>query len=50
LAAWDPNIDQRDVEKFYVKYAVDELREAIRFLEKHTGAKWIGTGLLNGSI
>ena len=36
---WDPNIDQRDVEKFYVKYAVDELREAIRFLEKHTGRK-----------
>ncbi len=36
---WDPNIDQKDVEKFYVKYATEELRECVHFCEKHTGKK-----------
>jgi benzoyl-CoA reductase/2-hydroxyglutaryl-CoA dehydratase subunit BcrC/BadD/HgdB len=36
---WDPKIDQREVEAYYVKYAVEELREVVRFLEKHTGRK-----------
>ena len=36
---WDPNVDQRDVEKFYVKYTTDEFRECVRFCEKVTGKK-----------
>jgi len=36
---WDPNIDRRDVEKFYVKYTADEFRECVRFCEKVTGRK-----------
>jgi len=36
---WDPNIDRRDIEKFYVKYVTAELRELVRFCEKHTGKK-----------
>ncbi|HNS16092.1 MAG TPA: 2-hydroxyacyl-CoA dehydratase family protein, partial [Syntrophorhabdaceae bacterium] len=36
---WDPNIDRKDVERFYVKYATEELRECVRFCEKHTGKK-----------
>ena len=36
---WDPNIDRRDVEKFYVKYTADEFRECVRFCEKVTGKK-----------
>lgn len=36
---WDRNIDQKDVEKLYVKYATEELRECVRFCEKHTGKK-----------
>ncbi|MGD0233936.1 MAG: 2-hydroxyacyl-CoA dehydratase family protein [Syntrophorhabdales bacterium] len=36
---WDPKIDQREVEAYYVKYAVEELREVVRFLEKQTGRK-----------
>jgi len=36
---WDPNMDQRDVEKIYVKYAAEELRALVRFCEKHTGRK-----------
>jgi len=36
---WDPNIDRKDVERFYVKYAAEELHECVRFCEKHTGKK-----------
>jgi benzoyl-CoA reductase/2-hydroxyglutaryl-CoA dehydratase subunit BcrC/BadD/HgdB len=36
---WDPKIDQKEMEAYYVKYAVEELRELVRFLEKHTGRK-----------
>jgi benzoyl-CoA reductase/2-hydroxyglutaryl-CoA dehydratase subunit BcrC/BadD/HgdB len=36
---WDPNIDQREVESFYFKYATEQLRECVRFCEKHTGRK-----------
>ena len=36
---YDRNIDQREVEKYYVKYAVEELRGAIHFIEKHTQRK-----------
>jgi len=36
---WDPTIDRKDVERFYVKYATEELRECVRFCEKHTGKK-----------
>jgi len=36
---WDPNMDQREVEKIYVKYATEELRALVRFCEKHTGRK-----------
>lgn len=36
---FDPKTDHREVEAHYVKYAVGELRELIRFLEKHTGRK-----------
>jgi benzoyl-CoA reductase/2-hydroxyglutaryl-CoA dehydratase subunit BcrC/BadD/HgdB len=36
---WDPTIDQKDVERFYVNYATEELRECVRFCEKHTGTK-----------
>jgi len=36
---WDPNIDRRDVEKFYVKYTAEEFRECVRFCEKVTGKK-----------
>jgi benzoyl-CoA reductase/2-hydroxyglutaryl-CoA dehydratase subunit BcrC/BadD/HgdB len=36
---WDRSIDQRDVEKLYVKYMTEELRALVRFCEKHTGKK-----------
>lgn len=36
---WDPDIDRRDVEKFYVKYLTDELRGLVHFCEKVTGKK-----------
>lgn len=36
---WDRNIDQKDVEKFYVKYATQELHACVSFCEKHTGKK-----------
>jgi benzoyl-CoA reductase/2-hydroxyglutaryl-CoA dehydratase subunit BcrC/BadD/HgdB len=36
---WDPNIDNHEQEKIYVKYAVEELRELVKFCEKHTGKK-----------
>jgi benzoyl-CoA reductase/2-hydroxyglutaryl-CoA dehydratase subunit BcrC/BadD/HgdB len=36
---WDRNIDQKDVEKFYVKYATEELHECVRFCEKHMDKK-----------
>ncbi len=36
---WDPNIDRKEVEKFYVKYVTAELHELVRFCEKHTQKK-----------
>ena len=36
---WDPNMDNREQEKIYVKYATEELRELVKFCEKHTGKK-----------
>jgi len=36
---YDKNMDHREVEKYYVKYAVEELRGAIKFIEKHTHRK-----------
>jgi benzoyl-CoA reductase/2-hydroxyglutaryl-CoA dehydratase subunit BcrC/BadD/HgdB len=36
---WDPNIDDKDVEQYYVKYMTEELHECVRFCEKHTGKK-----------
>jgi benzoyl-CoA reductase/2-hydroxyglutaryl-CoA dehydratase subunit BcrC/BadD/HgdB len=36
---WDPNMDQKEQEKFYVKYATEELRACVRFCEKVTGKK-----------
>lgn len=36
---FDPTMDHHDQEKFYVKYATEELRECVRFCEKHTGKK-----------
>ncbi len=36
---WDPNVDHHEQEKFYVKYAAAELRELVKFCEKHTGKK-----------
>jgi len=36
---YDKNIDHREVEKYYVKYAVEGLRGLIRFIEKHTHQK-----------
>ena len=34
-----PTWTSRSVEKFYVKYATEELHECVRFCEKHTGKK-----------
>ncbi|MDM7995476.1 MAG: 2-hydroxyacyl-CoA dehydratase family protein [Acidobacteriota bacterium] len=36
---WDPNVDHKEQEKLYVKYATEELRSLVRFCEKHTGRK-----------
>ena len=36
---WDPKVDSHDQEKMYVKYATAELRELVKFCEKHTGKK-----------
>jgi benzoyl-CoA reductase/2-hydroxyglutaryl-CoA dehydratase subunit BcrC/BadD/HgdB len=36
---FDRNVDHREVEPYYVKYAVKELRGAIEFIERHTGRK-----------
>lgn len=36
---YDRNVDQREVEKYYVKYVTEELRGAVRFVEKHTNRK-----------
>jgi len=36
---WDPNINQKEQEKIYVKYATEELRACVGFCEKHTGRK-----------
>ncbi len=36
---WDPNVDNKEQEKLYVKYAAAELRELVYFCEKHTGRK-----------
>ena len=36
---FDPNMDLKAVEKIYVKYATEELRETVKFLEKHLDKK-----------
>ena len=36
---WDPNMDRRDVEKYYVRYTTEEFRECVRFCEKVTAKK-----------
>jgi benzoyl-CoA reductase/2-hydroxyglutaryl-CoA dehydratase subunit BcrC/BadD/HgdB len=36
---WDPNIDQHEQEKIYVKYATAELHELVKFCERHTGKR-----------
>jgi benzoyl-CoA reductase/2-hydroxyglutaryl-CoA dehydratase subunit BcrC/BadD/HgdB len=36
---FDPTVDHHEQEKFYVKYATEELHECVRFCEKHTGKK-----------
>ena len=36
---WDPNVDNKEQEKLYVKFATEELRSLVRFCEKHTGRK-----------
>jgi len=36
---WDPTIDDKEQEKFYVKYNTEELRACVRFCEKVTGKK-----------
>jgi len=36
---WDPNVDSREQEKLYVKFATEELRSLVSFCEKHTGKK-----------
>jgi benzoyl-CoA reductase/2-hydroxyglutaryl-CoA dehydratase subunit BcrC/BadD/HgdB len=36
---WDPNVDQKDLEKVYVKYMTAELHACVRFCEKATGRK-----------
>jgi benzoyl-CoA reductase/2-hydroxyglutaryl-CoA dehydratase subunit BcrC/BadD/HgdB len=36
---WDPNMDHHEQEQIYVKYVTEELRELVKFCEKHTGKK-----------
>ena len=37
--AYESDYDYRDVQDYYVKYIVEELRGLVKFLEKHTGKK-----------
>ncbi|MGD0230274.1 MAG: 2-hydroxyacyl-CoA dehydratase family protein [Syntrophorhabdales bacterium] len=34
---WDPKTDHKKQEGFYVRYATEQLRDCVRFCEKHTG-------------
>ncbi len=36
---WDSDLNHHEQEKIYVKYATEELRELVKFCEKHTGKK-----------
>jgi benzoyl-CoA reductase/2-hydroxyglutaryl-CoA dehydratase subunit BcrC/BadD/HgdB len=36
---YEDDYDYRDVQDYYVKYIVDELKGLVKFLEKHTGKK-----------
>jgi benzoyl-CoA reductase/2-hydroxyglutaryl-CoA dehydratase subunit BcrC/BadD/HgdB len=36
---WDPNMNHHEQEQIYVKYVTEELRELVKFCEKHTGKK-----------
>jgi benzoyl-CoA reductase/2-hydroxyglutaryl-CoA dehydratase subunit BcrC/BadD/HgdB len=36
---WDPKINHHEQERIYVKYVTEELRELVKFCEKHTGKK-----------
>ncbi|MGD9116501.1 MAG: 2-hydroxyacyl-CoA dehydratase family protein [Dehalococcoidia bacterium] len=36
---YEDDYDYRDVQEYYVKYIVDELKGLVKFLEKHTGKK-----------
>ncbi len=36
---WDPTLDHKEQEKFYVKYCTEELHACVRFCEKVTGKK-----------
>ena len=36
---YDPDMDQQERGRFYVRYATEELRECVTFCEKHTGKK-----------
>lgn len=36
---WNPDVDHRTQEKFYVEYVTEELRECVRFCERVTGKK-----------
>ncbi|HOP85916.1 MAG TPA: 2-hydroxyacyl-CoA dehydratase family protein [Syntrophorhabdaceae bacterium] len=36
---FDPKLNHHEQEKFYVKYCTEELRECVKFCEKHTGKK-----------
>jgi benzoyl-CoA reductase/2-hydroxyglutaryl-CoA dehydratase subunit BcrC/BadD/HgdB len=37
--AYESDYDYRDVQDYYVKYVVNELKGLVKFLEKHTGQK-----------
>jgi benzoyl-CoA reductase/2-hydroxyglutaryl-CoA dehydratase subunit BcrC/BadD/HgdB len=37
--AWDPKIDHRKEEEYYVKFNTAELHKCVEFCEKHTGKK-----------
>jgi benzoyl-CoA reductase/2-hydroxyglutaryl-CoA dehydratase subunit BcrC/BadD/HgdB len=37
--AYEDDYDYRDVQDYYVKYIVEELKGLVKFLEKHTGKK-----------
>lgn len=36
---WDPKLDHKEQEKLYVKYTTDELREQVKFCERHVGKR-----------